>query len=105
MEIGSIIQQIQGLKFFRLGLVQPTHLPGGDLARLQLIQQLTASVCRPHIDHFTGDIVLSVPFGGLEITLVLIGGGVGVGLQAEGQALVPEVAQFLQPVQHRHSGG
>ena len=105
MEIGGIIQQVEGLQFLWLGLVQPTHLPGGDLAHLQLIQQLPASVYRPHIDHFTGDIVLSVPFGGLEITLVLIGGGVGVGLQSEGQALVPEVAQFLQPVQHRHSGG
>lgn len=105
MEISSIIQQIQGLQFFRLGLVQPTHLPGGDLARLQLIQQLPASVCRTDINHLAGNVAVAVPFTGLEKALVLIRSSVWIGFQVEGQPLVPEVAQFLQPVQHCHSGG
>ena len=105
MEISGIIQQIQGLQLFGICLVQRPHLPGGHISRLQLIQQLPASVCWADIDYLAGNVAVAVPFAGLEITLVLIGGGVGVSLQAEGQALVPEVAQFLQPLQHRHSGG
>ena len=45
MEISGIIQQIQGLQLFGICLVQRPHLPGGHISRLQLIQQLPASVC------------------------------------------------------------
>lgn len=105
MEISGVVQQIQGLQLFGIRLVQCPHLPGGHVSRLQLIQQLPASVCWTDINHLAGNVTVAVPFAGLEIALVLIGGGVGVSLQAEGQALVPDVAQFLQPIQHCHSGG
>ena len=104
MEVGGVVQQVESLQLPRLGLVQLPNLLGGDLAHLQLIQQLPASVCWADINDLAGNVAVAGPFAGLEIALIPIRSRVRIGLQIEGQPLVPEVTQFLQPVQHRHSG-